>query len=833
MAKRSRKRPAPNPPKPPEPVAAPAQTAPNRLVLMAGIAALVAAAGGAYFFWGARPSRPVAVAPAAAERLIAGSADYVDPAACAGCHAEIAATYAETGMGRSFYPATPERMRAHLGDGPAEYEHAASGRRYELFEREGVYYLKREADDVPPLELRIDFVMGSGNHARSYLHRLPDGRLLEAPVGWYAPEGAVGRPAPEGFLAMSPGFDAPRHGGVRREISFDCIACHNGYPEIAPGADAPGRDPQFAGRLPQGIDCQRCHGPGRAHVEAVAAGGSEAEVREAILNPASLPVDRQLEVCLQCHLESTSRRLPYSIHRFDRAKFSYRPDEPLADAVLHFDHPDGVREDKFEIAHHAYRLRKSACFRESGSMTCTTCHDPHQVTRGEAGLERQRAICRDCHGQGFEDRVAAGSHPADGDCLGCHMPKRRTEDVVNVVMTDHFIQRRPPSNPLAPLAERVEGPGDLYRGPVELYYPAELPATPENELYEAVAQVIEQTNLEAGIPRLRELLERYRPAQGEFYFHLAEAYWSQERYDDALPWYEQAVQRAPDHLVALRNYGVSLSRTGQWDAAEAMLRRALDVEPDDVKALINLAEVLNSSGKPTEAAAALARALARDPLSPEAHQNLALSRSRLGDAAGAEEAAREALRIEPGFVGAHNTLGNVLADQNRLDEAERHFRRAIELDPAFAEAHYNYGNLLADLRRFDEAERQMREAVRLDPDLVPARVNLGGLLALRGATEQALAEFRRAIEADPGYAPAHYNLGTAYGRMNRAEEARTAFAEAVRLDPGYLEARLNYGITLAALGEIAAAREQLEVAAQGSDPVIKRTAENVLGQLGE
>jgi hypothetical protein len=29
------------------------------------------------------------------------------------------------------------------------------------------------------------------------------------------------------------------------------------------------------------------------------------------------------------------------------------------------------------------------------------------------------------------------------DCITCHMPKRRTEDVEDVAMTDHLIQRRP------------------------------------------------------------------------------------------------------------------------------------------------------------------------------------------------------------------------------------------------------------------------------------------------------------------------------------------------------------------------------------------------------
>ena len=39
-------------------------------------------------------------------------------------------------------------------------------------------------------------------------------------------------------------------------------------------------------------------------------------------------------------------------------------------------------------------------------------------------------------------------------CLSCHVPKRRTEDAVHVVMTDHFTRRTQPQRDLlAPIAE--------------------------------------------------------------------------------------------------------------------------------------------------------------------------------------------------------------------------------------------------------------------------------------------------------------------------------------------------------------------------------------------
>src|SRR6185436_3817073 len=158
-------------------------------------------------------------------------------------------------------------------------------------------------------------------------------RIVELPLGWYAERG--------GFWAMSPGYDRPDHQDFRRRVSYDCMFCHNAYPQLDPGADASGRESLFPSKLPEGIDCQRCHGPGGDHVRAAG--------RAAIVNPARLTPDRQLELCMQCHLESTSFRLPNSLQRYERGAFSYRPGEPLGSFTLHFDHPPNTgHDDKFE-----------------------------------------------------------------------------------------------------------------------------------------------------------------------------------------------------------------------------------------------------------------------------------------------------------------------------------------------------------------------------------------------------------------------------------------------------------------------------------------------------
>ena len=41
-----------------------------------------------------------------------------------------------------------------------------------------------------------------------------------------------------------------------------------------------------------------------------------------------------MDVCMQCHLETTSVELPQMIRRFDRSIFSFRPGEPLGSYIV-------------------------------------------------------------------------------------------------------------------------------------------------------------------------------------------------------------------------------------------------------------------------------------------------------------------------------------------------------------------------------------------------------------------------------------------------------------------------------------------------------------------
>src|SRR5580700_6737929 len=93
---------------------------------------------------------------------------YVDAKRCAPCHREIAVNYARTGMSRSFYSPSPANTTENFAKTP-EYYHALSDSHYSMAVRDGEYFQRRwqlDADgkEMNVEELKIDYVMGSGNH---------------------------------------------------------------------------------------------------------------------------------------------------------------------------------------------------------------------------------------------------------------------------------------------------------------------------------------------------------------------------------------------------------------------------------------------------------------------------------------------------------------------------------------------------------------------------------------------------------------------------------------------------------------------------------------------
>jgi tetratricopeptide (TPR) repeat protein len=722
-------------------------------------------------------------------------------------------------MGRSFR-SLPANLPLPEFNNQTFY-HPASQQYFTAHRRDGKPYLRRHQVDANGsitnvLEKEVHYVFGSGNHARSYLHRTPGGKLLELPLSWYSENG--------GYWAMSPAYDRPDHPGFSREITYRCLFCHNAYPETVPGSDDWDGASTFAARLPEGIDCQRCHGPGQDHVQAVQRGEPRQRVRNTIVNPARLTSDRQLEICFQCHLETTSLPLPPALLRFDRGVFSYRPGEPLANYMLHFDHAPGTgHEDKFELVSSVYRLRKSACFQASGgALTCTTCHNPHQASRGEDYTQ----ACLRCHSTALAKLVDARRHPAAQECTSCHMPRRRPSDAVHTVITDHYIRARPTPDRAGPLQEEHEGNTRPYSGEVTLYYPATLPPTPQSELYLAIAQVKQQSNLPDGLRRLERAIEQYRPAGSEPYFELAEAWWLAGRTDRALPLFEQAAKRRPLRWQHLYEMGLALAAANQPTRSVEALERARSLAPGEAVILNALGEIYSRQGKLPDAVSTFRKALSMNPDLPEGPNNLGTTLLRLGDLDGAETALREAVRLRPEISAPRLNLAQVLSSKGKLPEAKHHLEKAIHTGPSTAAAHSAYLQTLAATGNVPQAQARRQEALR--SELSDMHSNLGTVLVALGEREAAISHYRLAVDSNPASPTAHFNLGLSLADQGQPTEAMPFLEKAVQYAPDLFEAHLKLGELLLARGQAAQAAPHLRKAAQSPDARVRKAATDLL-----
>jgi len=494
---------------------------------------------------------------------------------------------------------------------------------------------------------------------------------------------------------MSPAYDRPDHSGFSREIVHRCMFCHNAYPDIEPGSDDWDFASAFPGTLPEGIDCQRCHGPGRNHVEAVKRGASGAQIRAAIVNPSRLSPYLQMEVCMQCHLETTSSSLPATMLRDGRGVFSYRPGEPLGNYVLNFDHAPGTgHEDKFEIVSAAYRLRQSSCFQKSGRITCTTCHNPHQALRGEEADRHYAKVCLGCHENAIKKLVSRQKHPAAQECVGCHMQRRRPSDVMHAVMTDHRILSRPVATK-APVEEQHDGNTWPYSGEVALYYPSSLPKTAENELDLALAQVVQQSNLPQGLQGLEKAVRQYQPlGRAETYFQLADAWFRVGQINRSIPWYQEAVKRDPGRWRYLYSLGMALAVAGQADRSTEVLQRARSLAPHEPVILYALADADFARGRLPDAISLLKRAIGLNPDLAEGPNNLGNALSRAGDLNGAAAALRDAARLRPEVSSIRTNLAGVLARQGRLADAKEELEKALQIGPSREEARSVYLTVL-------------------------------------------------------------------------------------------------------------------------------------------
>ena len=712
-------------------------------------------------------------------------ASFVPDRQCAECHPRLWESYQEVAMAKSWYPPAEDNRIEDFEDN--RYYHEASRRWYEMSWRDGAMFIKRwqvdeEGRRYHEIERQVTWIVGSGNHVRSYLHQTELGELYQLPICWYSQTGE---------WAMAPGFDFPDHFGFQRPVSRDCVFCHNALPDFEPGSDRFGEPLVYSAEMPHGLGCQRCHGPGSAHIELANDPLSTLEaVRTSLVNPARLDAEAQEDICFQCHYQPTAKRSSIFV-RFGEEEFGYRPGDPLDRHLLWLDFDEGRPvEERFEINHHAFRLEQSRCYQESERLLCTSCHDPHRKVAGADAPAFYRERCFQCHASdacGVDSNHAmAQAHDGEEvdlqDCVACHMPKRRPEDVVHAVMTDHLIQRS--ADRAAFLEERREDPPDR-EAPARL---VDRSTADGEDLYRFAVAVRDGDR--AATPQLAAALADFDPGHVEPWVYLGQGQATGGDYSGAEKSYRRVLEIGGHEAVGRQGLGRALLARGESEDALTQFRRVLELWPDSPEAHLDLGRALIERGQLDAARASFQRALALRPNFAAAHEQLANLAIRANQMGAAESHLRQSLTLEPTSSSAWLNLGSALGAQGRHGEAVAAWRLGAVENPDDARLLWRLSMSyllppVVELASPPEGMRFARQASRAAPRDPLYALTVAFAAVQNTLSGEALGAAAQARTLGADEASCSFVEAIAYFQLEQQAEAEAAFARGseARRDP--------------------------------------------------
>jgi hypothetical protein len=334
--------------------------------------------------------------------------DYVGAAECARCHKAKAASQARTAMARTATRAADsEVLSTHplLTFRAGSYVH-------EIKTEKGtsVYSV---SDGNGKVSAVLGWAFGVGKVGQTFIFER-EGTMYEASASYFGTLDALDF-TPRRALDRPTNVEAALGRALSPTEARRCFGCHT--------TAFSSRAASSVAEMMPGVTCEACHGPGRAHAEAMRQ-DKEDEGLAAIVNPAAFNPMDSVDFCGACH-------------------------------ATYWDVTLAGEKGISALRSQPFRLQSSRCWGEGDRrITCVACHNPHEPLERAAGFYDAR--CLTCHRAtdtpSDSDRASApislsaiSPHApsckarAREQCTTCHMPKYKVPEM-HFSFTDHLIR---------------------------------------------------------------------------------------------------------------------------------------------------------------------------------------------------------------------------------------------------------------------------------------------------------------------------------------------------------------------------------------------------------
>jgi tetratricopeptide (TPR) repeat protein len=205
---------------------------------------------------------------------------------------------------------------------------------------------------------------------------------------------------------------------------------------------------------------------------------------------------------------------------------------------------------------------------------------------------------------------------------------------------------------------------------------------------------------------------------------LADRFYKERRFQDAIELLENLLKAKPDHAKAHGRLGALYAMAGQSEKAAEHLQLAARFDPDDAYGDNMLGWLSYLKGRGNEAVESFRRADAIQPFSAEINYRWGLALMSLEKWPEAERRFRQVLYVDPNHAGGCQGLSHALRRDGRPEDAllfARRAARATQMENA--DVLLSLADTYADNGRWAEAADVARQALEVaranSPNLVP------------------------------------------------------------------------------------------------------------------
>ncbi|MFH0775119.1 MAG: tetratricopeptide repeat protein [bacterium] len=261
-------------------------------------------------------------------------------------------------------------------------------------------------------------------------------------------------------------------------------------------------------------------------------------------------------------------------------------------------------------------------------------------------------------------------------------------------------------------------------------------------------------------------------SQAEKYYNLGCGYQDKSDYDNAIYYYNKAIELNPRLAEAYYNRGNAYTNKGLYDQAISDFTKALEINPRDAKAYYNRGNAYDKKGDSDQAIANYTKALEINPRDAEAYNRL---------------------------TETYNNRGNAYKNKGNYDQAIADYTEAIKLNPKEADYYSCRADCFMEKKDYKRALEDITKAIEISPEDGGFRWTQTKIYLLQGDTKNAgkcceklLELVLKDIEKEPS-ADNYSNASVCALFIPNFPDAEKYASKGLEIDPSYELLHANLG----------------------------------------